>query len=277
MPFPALFNEPYDRELEMARYFQGFGGLYAPDVADKRIPRFVRTAVLIRDYDPAQDAVEYGLKTLERIKVNEVPDWSVLVDIRRGGVYFRTALNPELKTFSLAGLDFSNRTPALVLNMDRKPGGDVTSLFHPATEEEIEAFLASLPFPESLFAEGGITKADFVERFATHPRAAAEPARHSFAGTWATQAEAAKTPAGAPDMAVELKVSGDAVTGEIRNAKGERYGLDHIHLVQNNLTFTFRNLNGTVYIAKAALDKDRMDLELWGIDGFLRGGALKRQ
>lgn len=71
--------------------------------------------------------------------------------------------------------------------------------------------------------------------------------------------------------------AGAAVTGEIRNAQGERYPLDHIHLVQNSLSFTFRNLNGTVYIAKAVLDKDRMDLKLWGIEGFLRGLTLIRQ
>ena len=63
----------------------------------------------------------------------------------------------------------------------------------------------------------------------------------------------------------------------IRNAQGEKYPVDHIHLVQNSLSFTFRNLNGRVYIAKALLDKDRMDLKLWGIDGFLRGLTLTRQ
>jgi penicillin V acylase-like amidase (Ntn superfamily) len=277
MPIPALFNQPYDREMEIVRYFQGFGGLYAPDLADKRVPRFVKTAAMIRDVDPAQGAAEYGLKMLDRIKVDEVPDWSVLVDVRRGAMYFKTALNPELKRFSLAGLDFSNQSPVLVLNMDQKQGGDVASLFHPATEGEIRDFIASLPLPESFFAEGGITRAEFAERFATHTRAAAEPARQYFAGTWATKADPAKKPAGPPDVAVELRASGGAVTGEIRNAKGEKYSIDHIHLVQDNLSFTFRNLNGTVYIVKAVLDKDKMDLGLWGIDGYLAGFALARQ
>lgn len=42
-------------------------------------------------------------------------------------------------------------------------------------------------------------------------------------------------------------------------------------------SLTFRNLNGTVHIVKAALDKDRMDLELWGIEGLQGGFALYRQ
>ena len=80
-----------------------------------------------------------------------------------------------------------------------------------------------------------------------------------------------------PDIAVDLKTAGAAVSGEIRNAQGEKYALDHIHLVQSSLSFTFRNMNGRVYIAKASLDKDRMDLQLWGIEGFLRGLTLTLQ
>jgi choloylglycine hydrolase len=277
MPVPALFNETYAREMEVARYFQGFGGLYAPALDDKYVPRFVKTAAMIRDYDPAEDAVEYGLRMLDRIKVNEVPDWSVLVDIRGRIIYFKTALDPEIKSFSLAGIDFSNSAPALVLNIDRKQGGDVTSLFHPATEAEIREFIASLPLPNDFFTEGGITKTDFVERFAAHTRAAEDPARQVFRGTWSTTPEEGKPSTGAPDIAVELKTTGAAVTGEIRNAQGEKYPLDHIHLVQKSLSFTFRNLNGRVYIAKALVEKDRMDLQLWGIEGLLRSLKLTRQ
>ena len=277
MPVPALFNEPYAREMEIARYFQGFGGLYDPDLDDKNTPRFVKTAAMIRAYDPAQDAVEYGRWMLNRIKVNEVPDWSVLVDIRGRSVYFKTALNPEIKKFPLAGFDFSSSTPTLILNMDRKQGGDVTSLFHAATEAEIREFITSLPLPDDFYNQAGISKADFIERFATHTRAAEDPARQFFRGTWSTLPGEGKPSSDPPEMAVELKTAGAAVSGEIRNAQGEKYPLDHIHLVQNSLSFTLRNLNGRVYIAKAILDKDRMDLKLWGIEGFLRGLTLTRQ
>ena len=268
MPIPALFNQPYTRELEIAAYYQGFGGLYPPSLDDKRVPRFVKTAAMIRDYDPAQDAVAYGLKMLERIKVNEVPDWTVLADVRAGIVYFKTALNPEIKTFSLAGFDFSNQAPAQVLTMDQKQGGDTAALFHAATEEEIRGFLAALPMKDSLYSELGTTKAEFTERFARHTRAAEDPARQFFKGTWAKYADPAKSPSRPPEIAVELKIAGNAVTGEIRNAGGEKYALDHLQLVQKSLSFTFRNLQGTLYIGKAALGEGKMDLELWGIDGL---------
>ena len=277
MPVPALFNEPYAREMEMARYFRGFGGLYEPNLDDRHVPRFVKTAAMIRDYDPSRPAAEYGLEMLDRIKVNETPDWSVLVDVRRKAFYFKTARNPEIKTFSEAGLDFSNLTPALVLNLDRKEGGDVLPLFHPATESEIRDFIHSLPLPEGFFAGMGLTRDEFAERFATHQRAAEDPARQAFRGTWKTKPDEIKAPASGAEISVELAVDGTAVSGSIRNNKGEDYALDHLHLIAGDLSFTFRNANGSFYFVRAALAGDRMDLQLGTIDGVAARYVLHRQ
>lgn len=267
MPVPALFNEPYAREMELARYFRGFGGLYEPDLADKRVPRYVKTAVMIRDYDPSRPAVEYGLEMLDRIKVQETPDWSVLIDVRRNSFYFKTSRNPEIKTFSTAGMDFSNRTPALVLTMDRKEGGDVLPFFHPAEEPEIREFLRSLPLPDGFFAEMGFSRDEFADRFATHQRGAGDTAGRIIKGAWTAE----------DGMSVELAVDGTAVSGRIRNNKGEDYALDHLHLIDGDLSFSFRNANGALYFVRAALSGDRMDLRLGTIDGLAARFVLSRR
>jgi len=276
MPVPALFNEPYEREMGLLGYFRGFGGAYAPDLDDKRIPRFVKTAVMIRDYDPAKDAVEYGQRMLDKIKVNEVSDWSVLVDVRRGNIYFKNAWNPEWKSFSLAGLDFSNAAPVLILNMDQKQAGDVGPLFRAGTDQEIRDFIASLPLPESFFTEGGIAKAEFVDRFTSHYHAAEDPARQTFGGIWKTRPEAGKKASNDPGISISFNVAGGMVTGKADNGRGEIYPLDHIHLLRNRLSFTFRNRSGSVYIGKAVLDGDRMNFELWGIENLAGSVVLYR-
>jgi penicillin V acylase-like amidase (Ntn superfamily) len=277
MPVPALFNEPYAREIGLAGFFKGFGGLYEPDLNEKRVPRFVKTAVMIRDYDPSRDAVAYGLDMLDRIKVNEVPDWSVLIDVRRRNVYFKTFLNQDIKKFSLDAVDFSNKTPAMVLNIDQKEGGDVAQFFRPLADGEIGKFISSLPLPKDFFAQFEITKDDFVERFATHDRAAEDPARQYFKGIWKTKTDGGKKPAEDNQVVVEFKVAGSAVTGEIRNSRGENYLLDHLHLVNKSLSFTFRNRAGTFYVADALLENDKMDFRLWGIDGLLANYTLYKQ
>jgi hypothetical protein len=276
MPVPGLFNEPYDREVEVARAFKGFGGFYEPDLDDRKVPRYVKTAVMIRDYDPSKDAVEYGFMMLDRLQVNEAPKWSVLMDARRGMVYFKTRRNPERKHFSLAGCDFSNDAPVLVLNMDQKQAGDVTRLFHPATDREIGDFISALPVPDAFFTGLGIQKAEFVKRFTTHYHLADEPARQYFKGAWQPATREGKAPVADDHYALELSVSGEAVDGVIVDAQGERYPLDNLHLIDRKLSMTFRDKQGTIFIATGVLDDDQMNLRLWGIEDFVGDYALRR-
>ena len=103
MPVPGLFNALYKREIEWSRYFKGFGGVYDPRLDDPTVPRYVKTAVLLQEYDPRQNAVEYGFHILDNIFVTEVADWSVLFDVRKGIVYFRTSLNRQIKKLRRQG------------------------------------------------------------------------------------------------------------------------------------------------------------------------------
>jgi choloylglycine hydrolase len=276
MPVPGLFNEPYARELEVAREFKGFGGFYEPDLDDRKVPRFVKTAVMIRDYEPSRDAVEYGRMMLDRLQVNESPKWSVLVDARRKVVHFKTARNPSWKHFSLAWCDYSNATPVLVLDMDQKQGGDVARRFHPATDGEIGEFLSALPVPDAFFKRLGIEKAEFVARFATHHRLAESPARQGFRGTWRTAPTEGTAADGADRYTLELSVSGAAVAGAIVDGRGDRYPLDHVSLVGRELALSFRDGTGAFLMGRAVLSGDRMDLRLRGIEESVGDYVLER-
>jgi hypothetical protein len=276
MPVPGLFNEPYAREVEVARCFKGFGGRYEPDLKDRKVPRYVKTAVMIRDYVPSQDAVEYGFMMLDRLQVNETPKWSVLVDARRGTIHFKTHRNTAWKRFALAGLDFSNDGPVLTLNMDQKQGGDVARLFHPATDREISDFIASLPVPDAFFTGFGLSRAEFVDRFTTHYHLAENPARQYFSGTWRAGIGDGKELARDRQFTLEFSVAGAAVDGLLLDEGGARYPLDQIHLVDRKLSLTFRDKEGAIFMGSAVLDGDRMDLELWGIEDFVGHFALRR-
>jgi len=87
MPVPALFNESYDRELELFRYFEGFGGSYPVELDNMNTPRFAKTAVMLRDFNPNVEPVEYGFSILNSLTVAETPKWSVLVDYPSQMVY----------------------------------------------------------------------------------------------------------------------------------------------------------------------------------------------
>ena len=144
MPIPALFNTPYEREMELTKYFKSFGGEYEVDINSPQIPRFIKTDFLIKAYDSKENIIDYGFYMLDKIKVNDEPEWSIIYDARKKDIYFKTRLNPEIKTVSMKEIDFSNNESVLILNMDIKEGGNVLNQFHSYSNEEVRKFTEKL-------------------------------------------------------------------------------------------------------------------------------------
>ncbi len=277
LPVPGLFNMPYDREVEWSRYFKGFGGSYEPVLNDPCVPRFVKTAVMLRDYHSTQNAVEYGFAMLKNLTVNETPDWSVLIDARKGNVYFRTSPFPKIKRFSMNRFDFSNHGPALSLNMDIKNGGDVSGQFQPFTFERIRSLIASLALPEGFTGMGGLSREEFVSRLTDQPRAAALPDRQYFRGVWKSKAEA---PTEKGEWELKLFAENDAVFGTISHAKGhaDKTAIAHMQMIGDNLSFTFKSIRDKrIFATKAILAGAKMNMHLLTIEGDYDDVVLEKQ
>ncbi len=292
MPVPGLFNTPYDREMELLPYFQGFGGSYEPAIGDSEVPRFVKTAVMVRDYDPVRDAVEYGFEMLDNLRVWDDPEWSILVDARRMEIYFKTRVNPTVKRFSMHDIDFSNDGPVLILNMDFETDGktdkintpgrdiaedvgigkgiDITDMLHPVTDEEVQSLIRSLTeipeIPTEFFTHGGFTVDEFVSSLSEHNKRATEKERQYFAGAWKTA-----PPESSDDtyLELDLRTDGVAVTGTISNSEdnADRIAIEHIHMIGNNLVFTYRaKKEKRIMEARAWLEGDSMRLRVLGTE-----------
>jgi hypothetical protein len=280
MPVPGLFNTPYKRELELLKYYKGFGGLYEPDLRDSRVPRFVKTAVMIRKYEPAQNIVDYGFEILDTLKVYDIPEWSIVFDVRKRHVYFKTRINPEIKSFSMDEIDFSNSSPVLIVNMDINVGGDVLDKFHPYTSKEMREFTEKLIFPilpEEFFTRGGITLSEYLERISTHNDAAASTEKQFFKGVWRNKPDKAKNEI---QITLRLETKADAVFGRISLSEDaeEFYTFDHIHLIGNNLKFTF-NTNGkrnNFFEVQASIDYEKMNVSAYGIENYFGNYLLSK-
>jgi penicillin V acylase-like amidase (Ntn superfamily) len=279
MPVPALFNTPYDRELELLKYYEGFGGLYEPDLGDNRVPRFVKTAVMLRDHDEIQDAVDYGFEILDSLKVYDLPEWSVVFDVRRRDVYFKTRINPAIKHFSMNNIDFSNRTDVLVLNMNIDEGGDVLDQLHPYSNEEMRVFIKSFVFPilpEDFFTGGGLTFEEYLDRFSSHSDAAASEGNQFFQGTWKSNAENEED---GGEIKLDLHTQKDAVSGRIYTSKGtdEGYEIEHLQLIGDRLSFTFRTEDRRLVEARAVIEGNQMKMDLFSTEDHLGSFALIKQ
>ena len=278
MPVPALFNTPYDREMELLKYYKGFGGFYDIELNNSKVPRFVKTAAMIRDYDPAVNAVDYGFEMLKNITVNDEPEWSVIFDAKRMDVYFKTRTNPEIKHFSMNSCDFTNNSPVLILDIAIPNAGEIFDQFKPYSNADMKAFIETKVLsviPEEFYGSGGLSAAEFADRLSSHTDSAAVQKNQYFAGTWKNKTEK-------PDdmvITVRLWTEKNAVYGEVSNSKwaGPALTADHLNLQGNKLVFTFKTASGTVLEVQALLDGNQMQIHLQGIEDDFGKMALLRQ
>jgi len=275
MPIPGLFNTPYNRELELIKYYKGFGGLYEPVLNDPKVPRFVKTAVMIRDYEPSRKIVDYGFEMIKKLQVYDVPEWSILFDARKRYVYFKTRINLEIKSFSMDDVDFSNNSPVLILNMDIENGGDVIDKFHPYSNNKIREFTESFVFPilpEEFFTHGGLTMDEYLVRISTHSDAAALDKKQFFRGVWKNKPDKAKDE---NEVTLKLETKGGAVFGQISiSGKAENsYKTEHIQLIGNNMKFTYRTKKKTFIEVQASIDDEKMNVTLYG-NRYIYGNYL---
>ncbi|MGE0079009.1 MAG: linear amide C-N hydrolase [Bacteroidales bacterium] len=268
MPVAGLFNNPYERELELLKYYKGFGGDYDPTLNNPRVPRFVKTAVLTRDYNLNESVVDYGIKMLHQLMVDDEPEWSILFDARKKNIYFKTRINPEIKTFSMSQIDFSNNTPTSVLNIDIEKGGNVYNKFTPYTNEIMHDFIKNftknilVPFLPKFCTAGGLTVDEYIERTTTHTDAAKSNEKQFFKGTWMNNPE---NPDKDISMTLKLESINESVRGSISLGK-EFYPIDHLCLLGNKLRFTFKTGKGTLLEVKADFTDGKMVAEVLGIE-----------
>ncbi len=268
MPVPGLFNTPYDRELEILKYYQGHGGFYEPDLNSSKVPRFVKTAVMVEEYKTEEDIVDYGLYMLDKLMVNDIPEWSILCDVRKMQIYFKTRINPEVKVISFADIDFSNTGPVMVLNMDVKEGGDVISKLTPYTNQKMRDFYEDymLPLlPAEFFTGAGITMEDFLDRVCTHTDAASLKENQYFAGRWQNIPDKDEDDI---EAMIIFESKGDAVSVMVSIDEGntEFYQTEHLQMLRNKFLFTFLTTKNTLIEVKGEFKEEYMEIDFNGIE-----------
>jgi choloylglycine hydrolase len=277
MPVPALFNAPYDRELELLKYFRGFGGEYQPDETDPNVPRFVRTAVMIDNYQKEDDPIDYGFYMLKTLRVFDDPEWSILFDAENRMVYFRTRMNPERKTLVMDEIDFSNNEPAQVMNIATAFSGNILSMFVPYSKSIMQDFIRFelLPIlPTDFITHGDLSPKAFTERIVNHTDSYTDSTNHFFKGTWESIRTGEENEL---HFLIEFEVEGNAVKAVIsQDGSDEHYKVDNLRMFGNQFCFTFQTKSGKILEVKGTIRDDEMRVNLLGIEKSFGDYSLKR-
>jgi len=276
IPIPGLFNLPYDREMDFLHLFKGFGGLYEPDINDPKVPRMVKTALMLKEYDPAvHDALEYSKSLLWEVG-NKPYKWGILIDVVRKKIHFNTENTPEWKTFSYKDIDFSNNSPVLTLNIDQQKGGDVLDRFHPQQDSEVIENIMAFGLSDEFYKYFHNTREKFAERSARAYHEAEKPERQYFAGIWKGECTKADENGKRDQVSLELKTDGSNVAGSI-NFRGDEYPIQHISLLDKKLTFSFRSNKGSIIVGECQINDKFINLNIDWTGGTVGKFLLEKQ
>jgi penicillin V acylase-like amidase (Ntn superfamily) len=128
MPIPLCCNSSYPTAMKWLNQYDGFGGELAITKVHEEIPRFIYGAKLMQEFD-TQDPVAYSFYMLDEMSENV--RWSVVFDVAKGMVYFKTNLNQNIRSFAVTPADFGRADGPLILDIECPGPGDVRNQFVP--------------------------------------------------------------------------------------------------------------------------------------------------
>ena len=127
MLMPVLCNDAYQEEMVNLRNYTGFGGEEPISLRDKGTARFVHAACMIQNAPQSIDP-DYGFKIL-KILERGLTQWSIVIDMKQGRVYFRTSTGRKIKYFDMSRFDLSPDSPVKMLDINANIKGDVFDYF----------------------------------------------------------------------------------------------------------------------------------------------------
>jgi penicillin V acylase-like amidase (Ntn superfamily) len=166
LPVAALANSTYEESLRFAR--QSAGGREREGASS--LARFARAAERVRAFDAGRDdAVRYAFETLDRVAQGGATQWSIVYEIDRLRVHFRTRDRRQVRSLGLAGLDFRCSTPVRVLDLHAAVSGDVARRLVPYSRQ-LNRELVGSAFRQTPFLAA--TPEAEIDRLARYPEAA---------------------------------------------------------------------------------------------------------
>jgi penicillin V acylase-like amidase (Ntn superfamily) len=118
LPVNVLANSTYQRSVRV----------WQKGVArDSSLRRFAKAADRVKRFEPgsAESAVDYAFDTLADVAL-DINAWRIVFDPVNLRVHFRTNRNPQRRYVEFSKLDFSGRTPVMMLNVHADLSGDVS-------------------------------------------------------------------------------------------------------------------------------------------------------
>jgi penicillin V acylase-like amidase (Ntn superfamily) len=97
--------------------------------------RFVKAAYMLKNYknSVSPTIIDYGFDILRQVETikdqTKWTQWSIVCDMKRLKVYFRTSVGKDIRYVSFDSFDFSNESPVKILDINADLSGNVAEKF----------------------------------------------------------------------------------------------------------------------------------------------------
>lgn len=131
LPVKTLTNSTYAESVEHLKKHQGFGGSAPISSSLRSLDRFARASALVKNYQPTpgQSVIDYAFGILKSVSEPAHTKWSIVYDLKKMDVYFRTSRAARVRQFNLKSFDFSCASPVKMLDVNADLEGDVAASF----------------------------------------------------------------------------------------------------------------------------------------------------
>lgn len=133
MPVFVLCNTQYDKEVERLKEYNNYGGQKELSLnISGNDTRFLLAAKMLNDsseYNKSRNATDYTFKILNQLYGKDNNRWSIVYDVLRLRMYFNTNNARQIRYVDFKDFDFSDDSPAMILDIREKLEGNVSKYF----------------------------------------------------------------------------------------------------------------------------------------------------
>lgn len=138
LPYAALANDSYARSLD---FMDEVKNGTAQATGSGSLARFTRAGLAQQSpRDPSGDPVAMAFATLADVAQSGRTQWSIVYDVAKGTVHWRTRVNVATRAVALSGFDPSCATPPSFVDIDEGEG-DVARRFRPFAGADNESLI----------------------------------------------------------------------------------------------------------------------------------------
>lgn len=151
LPYPVLANSTYEESSRAVKAAFTGNSKASATFNDNSLNRFTTACRMVQQYrttDVKKPLVDYSFDILNNVSQRGFTKWSIVYDITKKRVLFKTDGHQQLKSFSFSAFDFSCNGRPQAFNMNQNISGEVSKQFAAYTDETNKRML-KLAFQQS--------------------------------------------------------------------------------------------------------------------------------